>query len=147
MDIKDLAGKMVLRGLGPFDLDNDREDWCIEFTDGTKVYFSPNAYSTHTTDCEVYPPNARNEARDGSLWITVETTAALQIDRAVRDGVALAHRLRCGVSFRFNGRTVYCYPDSTPAQIMQRWNDDMARERRTANAEGTVQPPVGHSSP
>ena len=58
MDIKDLAGKTVLRGLGPFDLENDREDWCIEFTDGTKVYFSPNPYSTHTTDCEVYPPNA-----------------------------------------------------------------------------------------
>jgi hypothetical protein len=59
MDIKDLAGKTVLRGLGPFDLDNEREDWCIEFTDGTKVYFY--AYSTHTTDCEVYPPNARNQ--------------------------------------------------------------------------------------
>jgi hypothetical protein len=57
MNIKDLAGKTVLKGLGPFDLDNDREDWCIEFTDGTRVYFSPNAYSTHTTDCEVYPPS------------------------------------------------------------------------------------------
>ena len=57
MDIKDLAGKTVKRGLGPWDIENDRDDWCIEFTDGTKVYFFPNAYSSHTTDCEVYPPN------------------------------------------------------------------------------------------
>jgi hypothetical protein len=57
-EIKDLVGKTVLRGLGPFDVENDLDDWCIEFTDGTKVYFSPNEYSTHKTDCLVYPPNS-----------------------------------------------------------------------------------------
>ena len=57
MDIKDLVGKTVKRGLDRWDVDNEREDWCIEFTDGTRVYFSANPYTTHSVDCDIVEPN------------------------------------------------------------------------------------------
>jgi hypothetical protein len=56
-----------------------------------------------------------------SLFITVEVTAGTIIGRAVRDGIALARRMRCTVIFGFNGQMVYCRPDSTADQLVTQW--------------------------
>ena len=58
MNIKDLAGKTVKRGIERWDEDNDREEWGIEFTDGTRVYFSATPYTTGSVDVDFVEPNS-----------------------------------------------------------------------------------------
>lgn len=65
MDIKDLAGKTVKRGLGRWDEDNDREDWGIEFTDGTIVYFSATPYTTGSVDVNIVESSAHVASSEG----------------------------------------------------------------------------------
>lgn len=63
------------------------------------------------------------------LWITVEVDIGDMFYRALRDAIALAVRLACGVQFTFNGQPVGVTPWDTVEEryacYCQKWGWDI----------------------